>query len=555
MKRQWWKEAAVYQIYPRSFCDSNHDGIGDLNGIIGKLDYLKDLGVDVIWLSPVYQSPNADNGYDISDYRAVMDEFGTMEDFDRLLKEAHERGLRIIMDLVVNHTSDEHEWFIKSKSAKEPYKDYYIWKEGKDGKGPNNWGSWFYDSAWEYESERDMYYLHIFSRRQPDLNWDNPALREEVYSMMRWWLDKGIDGFRMDVISLISKNPTFPDGEVTGVYGPFGDLTPYCENGPRVHEYLREMNRKVLSRYDIMTVGETPNAAVEDAARYTNSDGTELNMVFQFEHVSIDYGKYGKYTENRYQLKDLISVMSKWQEGLSGRGWNSLYWENHDQPRCVSRFGDTSTPLFWNKSAKMLAACLYLLQGTPYIYQGQEIGMTNPRYESFSDYRDIEAKNAYKDMVETEKVMTEDEFLRCVQNLGRDNARTPMQWNDTKFAGFSDVDPWMKVNPNAQKINVRQQTGDPDSVLNFYKRLLRLRKQYDVILDGTYKLLPSPDGTWIYERRLGDTVLTVMANFTAQPVDCMIFNKKDHIIISNYTEHQDLKLQPYEVVAVLKCSC
>ena len=554
MREEWWKEAVVYQIYPRSFYDSNNDGVGDINGIIQKLDYLKELGIDVIWLSPVYQYPNADNGYDISDYHTIMKEFGTMEDFDHLLNEAHKRNLRIVMDLVVNHTSDEHEWFTKSRSLPDSrYRDYYIWKRGKNGGTPNNWGSWFYNSAWEYEADTDMYYLHIFSKKQPDLNWDNPLLREEIYSMMTWWLDKGGDGFRMDVISLISKNPSFPDGEVTGAYGDFGDLTPYCENGPRVHEYLQEMNDKVLSKYDIMTVGETPNASVDDAAKFANCDGTELNMVFQFEHVSIDYGQFGKYTENRYRLKDLIAVLSKWQDGLCDKGWNSLYWENHDQPRSVTRFGDVSTPLYWEKSGKMLATCLYMLQGTPYIYQGQEIGMTNPRFESFADYKDIEAKNAHRDLVEEQKIMTEDQFLRCVFNLGRDNARTPMQWNNSSYAGFSKEPPWMKVNPDYQDINVEKQQNDPDSILSYYKTLIKLRKNYKVIVYGKYELLnPISEYIWAYKRKLDNTVMTVMANFSDHTVGCEYFKQESGILLSNYRQHQILKLQPYEVIVQLE---
>ena len=554
MSTNWWKKAVVYQIYPRSFCDSNGDGIGDLNGITGRLDYLKTLGVDVLWLSPVYQSPNADNGYDISDYRAIMKEFGTMEDFERLLCEAHKRGLRIVMDLVVNHTSDEHAWFRESrKSENNPYRDYYIWKKGKDSKPPNNWGSWFYGSAWEYDQQTDSHYLHIFSKKQPDLNWENPKVRREIYDMMTWWLEKGVDGFRMDVISLISKNQRFPDGQVTGAYGEYGDLTPYCENGPRVHEYLQEMNREVLSRYDIMTVGETPNATVEEAARYTNAAGTELNMVFQFEHVAIDHGPYGKYTENRFQLSDLIRVMSKWQEGLSGVGWNSLYWENHDQPRSVSRFGNASTPFLWEKSAKMLATCLHMLQGTPYIYQGQELGMTNPNFSSLEDYPDIDARQAYELLVKAQGKMSEEEFLRCVQNLGRDNGRTPMQWSGQKNGGFTAGEPWIKVNPNYQRINAQNQVGRPDSVFSYYQRLIRLRKTYEIITEGTYELLDSGSNTvWAYQRVWNRERLLVLANFSDQEACCPLAKNPEvtrQILISNYDDVKSETLRPYEAVA------
>ena len=400
MKNAWWKESVIYQIYPRSFCDSNGDGIGDIQGIISKLDYLKRLGIDIIWLSPVYESPNDDNGYDISDYRKIMKEFGSMEDFDRLLAEAHVRNIRIIMDLVVNHTSDEHAWFVESRKSREnPYRDFYIWKEGKDGKEPNNWGSWFGGSAWQYDETTDMYYLHIFSKKQPDLNWDNADVRTQVYDMMRWWLEKGVDGFRMDVISLISKNPDFPDGEVKGLYG---DLTPYCAHGPHVHEYLQEMNREVLSKYDIMTVGETACVTLEEAKKYAGEDRNELNMVFQFEHVELGSGKYGKWNDAPVDLVQLKKVFKKWEEGLEGIGWNALFWCNHDQPRAVSRFGDDRE--YRECSAKMLGVCLHLMKGTPYIYQGEELGMTNAGFEKLSDYRDLESINAYHELVEEQDV-------------------------------------------------------------------------------------------------------------------------------------------------------
>ncbi len=551
MKGQWWKKAVVYQIYPQSFCDSDGDGIGDLKGIIKKLDYIKYLGVDVIWLSPVYRSPKADNGYDISDYYSISREFGSMDEFDLLVKEVHARGIRIIMDLVVNHTSDEHPWFIESrKSVSNPYREYYIWRAGKENQPPNNWGSWFNGSAWEYDSATDMYYLHIFSKKQPDLNWENATVRKEIYQMMDWWLSKGIDGFRMDVISLISKKQDFPDGRITGTYGSYGDLTPLCENGPKVHKYLKEMNREVLSKYDIMTVGETPNASVQDAAEYTNSEGTELNMVFQFEHVMVDYGKYGKYTKNRYRVSDLIRVLSKWQEGLYENGWNSLYLENHDQPRSVSRFGDTSNELFWNKSAKMLATCLFMLQGTPYIYQGQEIGMTNPMFDSLEDYPDIEAKQTYDLLVKQEKVMSAADFLSCVQNLGRDNARTPMQWNTENNAGFTKGTPWIKVNENYDRINVKRQIDDEDSILNYYRKLIELRKIHDIISDGKYELLElNSENLWGYQRRNEYEQIEVYANFSSFVVVCeYIKNENKKVLISNYKDIRPGLLRPYEAI-------
>ena len=395
MDKKWWKEAVVYQIYPRSFMDSNGDGIGDLNGITSRLDYLKDLGVDVIWLSPVYQSPNDDNGYDISDYRAIMQEFGTMEDFDRMLSEMHKRGIRLVMDLVVNHTSDEHKWFVESRKSKDnPYRDYYIWRDAKEGKEPNNWGSCFSGSAWKYDPQTEMYYLHLFSTKQPDLNWENPAVRKEVFDMMNWWCEKGIDGFRMDVISMISKPEGLPDGKIPegGLYGDSG-----CVNGPHVHEYLQEMNREVLSKYDLMTVGECAGVTIEEAEKYASADGKELSMVFQFELVDLASGTYGKWTDKRVPLKDFKRVMTAWQTELEGKAWNSLFLGIHDQPRCLSRFGDDS-PEYRVVSAKMLATCLHMMQGTPYVYQGDELGMKNVPFHDLSEFRDIESINAFHEL-------------------------------------------------------------------------------------------------------------------------------------------------------------
>ena len=471
MERKWWKEAVVYQIYPRSFMDSNGDGIGDLRGITSRLDYLKELGVDVLWLSPVYQSPNDDNGYDISDYQAIMKEFGTMEDFDEMLAEAHKRGLKIVMDLVVNHTSDEHRWFVESRRAEEnPYQDYYIWREGKgENLPPNNWGSCFGGSAWEYDENRKMYYLHLFSRKQPDLNWDNPAVRKEVFDMMNWWCEKGIDGFRMDVISMISKTKEMPDGEVNGLYGDFG---PYCVHGPNVHKYLKEMNEKVLSKYDIMTVGETAGVTVEQAKLYAGENAHELNMVFQFEHVDA-HGKYGKWTDEPMPLVQLKEILSKWQTELYGTAWNSLFWDNHDQPRVVSRFGNDSAE-YRNVSAKMLATCLHMMQGTPYIFQGEELGMTNYPFETPDDFRDIESINAYKEWCESGRV-SHDVFWPCMKFISRDNARTPVQWDDSLHAGFTTGTPWIQVNPNYKEINAKAELADEDSVFHYYQKLISLR--------------------------------------------------------------------------------
>ena len=547
---QWWKKSVVYQIYPRSFCDSNGDGIGDLKGIISKLDYLKTLGVDVLWLCPIYQSPNDDNGYDISDYQAIMKEFGTMDDFDELLAQSHTRGLRIVMDLVVNHSSDKHRWFVESRQSKDnPYRDYYIWQESKaDGSLPNNWGSWFSGPAWEYDSTTDSYYLHIFSRKQPDLNWDNPRLRDEIFTMMRWWLDKGIDGFRMDVINLISKTEGLPDGPI--VNGS-GDLSPLVCNGPHVHDYLKEMNAKVLSHYDIMTVGETPNVDVETAHLYTDEDRHELNMVFQFEHMGIDMGPYGKWTDRRFALKDLKEVLSKWQTGMVSSGWNSLYWNNHDQPRVISRFGCDSKQ--WReKSGKMLATLLHMMKGTPYIYQGEEIGMTNVAFDKLEDYRDIEILNAYHDLVTTRHLLSHEEMMRGIHSKGRDNARTPMQWNDQPQAGFTTGTPWIKVNPNYVDINAKKALANTHSIFYYYQKLIALRKSYDIIIDGDYQLLlPDDEHLFIYKRCLDKQELLVICNFTDQPQTVCLNEEMENstLLISNDEPtafSKEMTLRPYE---------
>ena len=546
----WWKESVIYQIYPRSFADSNGDGIGDLEGITGHLPYLKELGIDVIWLSPVYQSPNDDNGYDISDYRNIMKDFGTMEDFDRMLKCAHELGIRIVMDLVVNHTSDEHAWFVESRKSKDnPYRDYYIWKEPRDGKEPNNWGSCFSGSAWEPDEQTGMYYLHCFSRKQPDLNWENEKVRSEVFDMMTWWCEKGIDGFRMDVISMISKDPAFPDGpDMDGIYGA---LDPYVCNGPRVHEYLQEMNRKVLSRYDLLTVGEAAGVTIEEAKKYANADGTELNMVFQFEHVNAMHPSQcvvGKWTYQKPQMPDIRTILNKWQLELEGKAWNSLYWDNHDQPRAVSRFGDDS-PEYRVLSAKMLATCLHMMKGTPYIYQGEELGMTNTHFSGVGDCRDIEAVNAYRQYVEDHKVVPEDIMLRCFDAISRDNARTPMQWNGSKNAGFTTGTPWISVNPNYKEINAEAALADPDSVFYYYQKLIRLRHEIPVIVYGVFEpLLEDSPSIYAYRRILDNTVLTVACNWTAcrQPCDLFEDQNAGRELISNYDSHEEGYLLPYE---------
>lgn len=554
MEKAWWKESVVYQIYPRSFKDSNGDGIGDLNGITEKLDYLKELGIDVIWLSPVYQSPNDDNGYDISDYRKIMTEFGTMEDFDRMLAAAHDRGIKIVMDLVVNHTSDEHPWFVESRKSKDnPYRDYYIWRPAKDGKEPNNWGSCFSGSAWKYDPETEMYFLHLFSKKQPDLNWDNPKVRDEVYDMMNWWLDKGVDGFRMDVISLISKDPDFPDGK-PGINGYASFNEP--ANGPHVHEYLQEMRRRVLDGRDTLTVGECSGVTLEEAKKYARNDGQELNMVFQFEHMDVDADGSNKWSDKKMDLRDLKEIMTKWEKGLEDTAWNSLFWENHDQPRSVSRFGNDDRE-YREKSAKMLATCLHMMQGTPYVYQGEELGMTNVPFRDISDFRDLDSINAYHELV-GQGVFTEEEMMRYLRYKSRDNARTPFQWDDSENAGFTTGTPWIMVNPNYTEINAAEQMGRADSVFNYYKELIRLRKTNDVIVYGTYELLlPDDKELYVYERRLGEKKLLVICNFYGNNRKFTFPEGGDSdrlsVMIGNYSDAQpaaEMDIRPYEAVVL-----
>ena len=555
MEKRWWKECVVYQIYPRSFKDSNGDGIGDLNGITEKMDYLKELGINVIWLSPVYQSPNDDNGYDISDYRAIMKEFGTMEEFDRMLRAAHERGIRLVMDLVVNHTSDEHPWFVESrKSTNNPYRDYYIWRPAKDGREPNNWGSCFSGSAWEYDDTTDMYYLHLFSKKQPDLNWDNPKVRDEVFDMMNWWLDKGVDGFRMDVISLISKKPDLPDGE-PGINGYASFNEP--ANGPHVHEYLQEMRRRVLDGRDTITVGECSGVTLEEAKKYARSDEKELNMVFQFEHMDVDADGSNKWSDKKMDLRDLKSIITKWQKGLEEIAWNSLFWENHDQPRSVSRFGNDGE--YREMSAKMLATCLHMMQGTPYVYQGEDLGMTNVPFRDISDFRDLDSINAYHELV-GQGVFTEEAMMGYLRYKSRDNARTPFQWNDEENAGFTTGTPWIMVNPNYKEINAREQMVRADSVFNYYKKLIRLRKENEIIVYGSYDLLlPDDPELYVYTRTLGDEKLLVICNFYGNTREFELPEGWDpdrmERMIGNYEKRdtaRTLELRPYEAVVFRK---
>ena len=554
MKKAWWKESVVYQIYPRSFKDGNGDGIGDLRGIIQKLDYLKELGIDVVWLSPVYKSPNDDNGYDISDYQDIMEEFGTLADWDEMLAEMHKRGIKLVMDLVVNHTSDEHTWFVESRKSKDnPYRDYYIWRPGKDGREPNNWQSFFSGSAWQYDAATDEYFLHLFSKKQPDLNWENPEVRQKVFDMMHWWLKKGIDGFRMDVINMISKVPDLPDAAVvTNARYQFGGQ--YFMNGPRLLEFLGEMKQKVLSGYDILTVGETPFLTTTQAVDITHEETGPLNMLFQFEHMDLDKDPNGsKWDVKALDLLDLKRVMTRWQKDLEDRGWNSLYLSNHDQPRALSRFGDDGR--YRVESAKMLATFLHMLQGTPYVYQGEEIGMTNVKFESISDYRDIETVNMYKENVE-QRGTDSRVVLQKIHAQSRDNARTPVQWDASENAGFSSGIPWIKVNPNYPAINAKQALADPQSIFYYYQKLIRLRKDNPIIVYGRYDLiLESHREIYAFTRTLEDDRLLVILNFTKnKPVFALPSSvpfSDNELLIGNYTADpiEDIRLltlRPYE---------
>ena len=553
MNEKWWKNAVVYQIYPRSFKDSNGDGIGDLEGIYEKLDYLAELGIDVIWMSPVYKSPNDDNGYDISDYQDIMDDFGTMDDFDRVLKKAHSLNIKIMMDLVVNHTSDEHKWFIESKKSKDnPYHDYYMWADpDKNGNPPNRWESCFSGSAWEYVESVGQFYLHSFSRKQPDLNWDNPKVREEVFKMMTWWCDKGIDGFRMDVISMISKYPGLPDGPEKG-NGYTGNTS--CD-GPNIHKYLREMNEKVLSKYRLITVGECPGVNAEQAKKYANIDGSELDMIFQFEHVSGSALKpchHGKWDGEAMTMPELRANFTKWQKDLEGCAWNSLFLSNHDQPRCVSRFGNDSEQ-YRELSAKMLATMTHFQKGTPYVYQGEELGMTNAYMENIADYRDIESLNAYKELTTKENIPAKT-VMGYIKAVGRDNARTPMQWDASDNGGFTSGTPWLQVNKNYKTINAAAQVNDPDSVFAYYKKLIALRHTNEVMVNGVYDvLIPDHPQIYAYTRTLGDKQLLVLCNDSdtnaAIPAELQEkIHAAKNILIQNYKDTDESTLRPYEAV-------
>lgn len=563
---EWWQEPVVYQIYPRSFKDSNGDGVGDIPGITQKLPYLAQLGVEVIWLSPVYKSPNDDNGYDISDYRDIMDEFGTMADFDTLLEESKKLGIKIVMDLVVNHTSDEHEWFQQAKSSRDnKYRDYYIWKDPagykEDGTPipPNNWIAAFSPSVWEWEPVTEQFYLHLFSIKQPDLNWENPKVREEVYDLMRFWLDKGVAGFRMDVINLISKDQAYANDPAVAA-GAKTDSLGMAANGPRIHEFLQEMHREVLAHYPVITVGETPHVTTADGLLYTGFDRGELQTLFQFEHMGVDANpdsKLGKWNDTRFQLVDLKRILSKWQDDLSGKAWNALYWNNHDQPRTVSRFGNDS-PEYRVVSAKMLGTVLHFMQGTPYIYQGEELGMTNVYFDDVNLYNDLEIHDSYSKLVGSGLVSHED-MLRYISASGRDNARTPMQWDASEHAGFTTGTPWLSINPRYTEINAEQAVADPNSVYHHYRQLLALRKAHPIIINGTYQLLDADDNeVYAYLRQgtgesAGQTLL-VVANFTDRQVNRTYEGyafAEGTLLTSNYPDAPaEGTLRPYEAIVL-----
>lgn len=553
-KSDWWKKSVVYQVYPRSYQDSNNDGIGDLPGLTSRLAYIKDLGADVIWLNPIYKSPDKDNGYDISDYRSIQPQYGTMDDFEELLQKAHVLGLKIMMDLVVNHTSDQHKWFQESKKSKDnPYRDYYVWRDPVDGHEPNNWGSYFNGSTWKYDETTGQYYLHLFAEGQPDLNWENPKVRDEVWDIMRFWLDKGVDGFRMDVINLISKPAGLPDGK-KAPDEKYADVGKVVADGPRLNEFLQEMNQKVLSKYDVMTVGEMPDSTPEDAIKYTGLDSHELNMVFQFDHVGLagnDDKRLGKWSDKKVDLVELKHSLSKWETELNGKGWNSLYWNNHDQPRTVSRFA-TDDPKYRVKAAKMLGTTLHMMQGTPYVYEGEELGMTNAHYTKLSQYEDIETLNAYHEFVEDEKIIDKDSMLKYMSFKTRDNARTPMQWDENKNSGFTSSKPWFALNSNYKEINARDQIEDKDSVFSYYKKLIKLRHNSDLIIYGDYELLdPKDEDVFAYKRRYNDQTLLVISNFTDKTVTRDYNQKNGQRLIGNYNDDLNMEIRPYETKVYL----
>ena len=547
MERVWWKEAVGYQIYPRSFKDSNNDGIGDIIGIISKLDYLKELGIDVIWVCPMYKSPNDDNGYDISDYQDIMDDFGNMEDFDLLLDEVHKRGMKLIIDLVINHTSDEHPWFMESKLSKDSKKrDWYIWRDGKDGVEPNNWESIFKGSAWQYDENTEQYFLHLFSKRQPDLNWDNAEVRQEIYKMINWWLDKGIDGFRVDAISHIKKEPGLIDMDNPHNLNYVSSFDKHM-NVDGIHEYLEELNKNTFSKYDIMTVGEANGVDASESEMWVGEENGKFNMIFQFEHLNL----WGEVGENKFNVKEYKKVLTKWQNALEGKGWNALFVENHDIPRVVSSWGNDNEYL--EESAKAFALMYFMQKGTPFIYQGQEIGMTNVRFDSIEKYNDVKSINIYEEKIN--EGVSVHEALKAVASISRDNARTPMQWDSTNYAGFSENTPWIDVNENYKSINVESQLANENSVLNFYKKLIKIRKENPSLIYGRYDMILEEDEKiYAYTRTLDNDKYVVIVNLSDEEA---LYKYDDldliyeNLMLANYKvrEHGILKevvLKPYE---------
>ena len=549
MERIWWKEAVGYQIYPRSFKDSNNDGIGDIRGIISKLDYLKELGIDVIWICPMYKSPNDDNGYDISDYQDIMDDFGNMEDFDLMLDEVHKRGMKLIIDLVINHTSDEHPWFIESKLSKDSKKrDWYIWRDGKDGAEPNNWESIFKGSAWQYDENTEQYFLHLFSKRQPDLNWDNEEVRQEIYKMINWWLDKGIDGFRVDAISHIKKEPGLIDMDNPHNLNYVSSFDKHM-NVDGIHEYLEELNKNTFSKYDIMTVGEANGVDASESEMWVGEENGKFNMIFQFEHLNL----WGEVGENKFNVKEYKKVLTKWQNALEGKGWNALFVENHDIPRVVSSWGNDNEYL--EESAKAFALMYFMQKGTPFIYQGQEIGMTNVRFDSIEKYNDVKSINIYEEKIN--EGVSVNEALKAVASISRDNARTPMQWDSTNYAGFSENTPWIDVNENYKSINVESQLANENSVLNFYKKLIKIRKENPSLIYGRYDMILEEDEKiYAYTRTLDNDKYVVIVNLSDEEA---LYKYDDldliyeNLMLANYKvrEHGILKevvLKPYEAI-------
>jgi alpha-glucosidase len=546
MEKVWWKEAVGYQIYPRSFQDSNGDGIGDLKGIIQRLDYIKDLGIDVIWICPMYKSPNDDNGYDISDYQDIMEDFGTMEDFDALLNEVHKRDMKLIIDLVLNHTSDEHQWFIESRSSKDnPKRDWYIWKDGKDGKEPNNWESIFSGSAWEYDEKTDQYYLHVFSTKQPDVNWENPEVREALYDTVNWWLDKGIDGFRIDAISHIKKREGFPDmpNPKNEKYVSSFDMHM---NQKGIHTFLQEFKDRTYANYDVMTVGEANGVKIDEADLWVGKEQGKMDMIFQFEHL----GLWDAETNPELDIVELKKVLTRWQKGLEIEGWNALFIENHDKARVVSTWGNDEE--YWYQSATSMGAMYFLMQGTPFIYQGQEIGMTNVQFDSIDDYDDVAVKNMYR--IKREEGVSHEDIMSVIWASSRDNSRTPMQWNSAENAGFTSGTPWMKVNPNYTEINVEKQEQDKNSILNFYKKMISLKKENEIFTYGTYDLLLEDDKQiYAYTRTLGEEQVVVITNLSKKEAtfESTLTLNAENLLLANeeVAAHGDMtsiSLNPYE---------